>query len=513
MNKNVLAFAVAATVAGGAYAQQQPGIFLNAAENTGEVLVFPYYTADGGNDTYIHIVNTTDISKAVKVRILEAENSVEVRDFNLYLSPKDHFSFAITLADTGGAKLVTADNSCTVPRIKADGEATGEVEFTNLLLENDENPSIERTLNGHIEVIEMGQFYGDIAANWTHGADGVPADCDELTALWTQGGTWAEQAETDLVGFEGEAPAEWDGGGLYGMGTVINVQEGTSFGYDATAIENYVNEFAVIGSAELHFPPGDTRPSLGVDQTVIASLSNTSTIFNEGQALTYDYIDPLDAVSSVMMAETVMNDYVIDPAVMAATDWVITFPTKRFYVNQPVVAWAPFTDIWDGNDACEPFRLTVYDREEQFVRNDPNEPQFSPFIPEETPDLEICYETNVISMTADSANPEGSLYNDGSMISDSTTRIWYAAEPGFDAGWAEISFDWDDLIDQPAEEIHLMPNSGGTLSGLPTVGFGVIEYTNGTLAGGTLANYASAYEHKTDVVFSTGGGVITDAAR
>ena len=43
-------------------------------------------------------------------------NSQEVLDFNLYLSPSDHFSFTIFQQGDGGA-IVTADNSCTVPEL------------------------------------------------------------------------------------------------------------------------------------------------------------------------------------------------------------------------------------------------------------------------------------------------------------------------------------------------------------------------------------------------------------
>ena len=120
MKKNVLTLAVAGAVAASAQAQ----MYVNP-DNTGEVLIYPFYTADAGNQTYIHVVNTTEYYKAAKVRIHEAENSYEVRDFNLYLSPYDHFSFTIRLdEETGGGMLKTGDTSCTVPRIyDADPEA------------------------------------------------------------------------------------------------------------------------------------------------------------------------------------------------------------------------------------------------------------------------------------------------------------------------------------------------------------------------------------------------------
>ena len=70
-------------------------MYINS-EGTGEALVFPFYSAQNGNDTSIHIVNTTADFKAVKVRMLEGTESLETLGFNLYMSPQDHFSFAIT---------------------------------------------------------------------------------------------------------------------------------------------------------------------------------------------------------------------------------------------------------------------------------------------------------------------------------------------------------------------------------------------------------------------------------
>ena len=105
------------------------GVNAHAAVNinndgTGQVLLYPFYTAEGGQDTYINVVNTTSAYKAVKVRVLESMNSVEVLDFNLYMSPNDHWSAVITADPAGdGAMIVTADNTCTVPNALSDGNA------------------------------------------------------------------------------------------------------------------------------------------------------------------------------------------------------------------------------------------------------------------------------------------------------------------------------------------------------------------------------------------------------
>ena len=123
MKKNILSLAVATSVAGAAVTAQA-AMYLNP-EGTGEVLLFPYYNAQNGNETSMHIVNTSaSEAKAVKVRFLEYVNSQEVLDFNLYLSPSDHFSFTIFQQGDGGA-IVTADNSCTVPELGTGSGAKG----------------------------------------------------------------------------------------------------------------------------------------------------------------------------------------------------------------------------------------------------------------------------------------------------------------------------------------------------------------------------------------------------
>lgn len=114
MKKNLLSIAVAASVAG---TSAHAAMYVNP-EGTGQVLLFPYYNAENGNETSIHIVNTTNDAKAVKVRIMEYANSQEVLDFNLYMSAEDHFSFTIFEDPNGtGGALITRDNTCTVPAL------------------------------------------------------------------------------------------------------------------------------------------------------------------------------------------------------------------------------------------------------------------------------------------------------------------------------------------------------------------------------------------------------------
>ena len=225
------------TAAGGGCASALMGLPTQSAlyvnhQGTGETLIFPFYSTENGNTTLVNLSNPTSAHKAVKVRILEAQNSQEVLDFNLYLSPEDHFSFAIAATGTGGAKLITADRSCTVPQIDLDqgvefrnAKYLGDKQSSDPAAANDfNNTGVARTQTGYLEIIEMGQLDPDstpvidkvgladpavtainAAAAITHGSDGVPADCGILVRAWSRSdgvdGVWLRESRTtDLTG-------------------------------------------------------------------------------------------------------------------------------------------------------------------------------------------------------------------------------------------------------------------------------------------------------------------------
>ena len=545
MKKNILSLAVAASAAGmtGLATAQ---MYVNT-EHTGEALIFPFYSAQNGNDTLISIANTTADTKAVKVRIIESQESEEVLDFNLYMSPQDHFAFAIT-ADGDGAKLVTADTSCTVPAI-----TDGEQAFTDLLLleaaAGDDPAQVlgdaaSREQIGYIEVIEMGQVVdADLVTAITH-VDGVPADCSVVVDAWSivddVEGAWYADANGEEVGVDGSEDANigttgmgaaWNGGGLYGVATVINVAEGTAFGYDAVAIENLVDD-GNTGSV-LHYAPGDTRPDF-----TDTAISTTASVAIDGELVTYTNNDvlanstPYNTVSAVLMSDSISNDYVVDPTINALTDWIVTMPTKSHYEDAVLVWTEPFSYGYVGgesgtaanySDDCQPFSLTVYDREEGTLEPPPipeadptnDSPQFSPYIrPEVTPgvtpdgaDPVLCSETTVVHFgTASATNtseadedPEvnRTLSNVNSLLSDE--------DQDFVAGWAVMDLSGE-ALNNPVNNDRLLPGTVAgadfdQLRGLPVTGFAVVEYTNGVL-GSAIANYQSSWEHKMSVATS-----------
>jgi hypothetical protein len=565
MKKKVLPLAVGAATAvtiSAAHAQ----MYINE-NGIGESLIFPAYSVENGNNTLINIVNTQTTHKAVKVRILEGQNSKEVLDFNLYLSPKDHFSFAIAATADGGGMLLTGDNSCTVPAIPADGVEFVNYEYDDDLAEDDpdtaadesfNNTLITRTAAGYVEVIEMGQLDPDAnpvldtatvgaitaAAAITHDADGVPANCQLLVDAWSVindvPGQWLAEA-TDGGADDGEAKAighsefmsAWTGGGLYGYGVVINVPQGAAIGYDAVAVDNHVTATdlttAPAGSA-MHYEPGDKEPNF-----MDLSFDNEAVVADDmGMTDTYsaNYVgfatgtSQLQALNATMMTRKIHNDYVTDASISATTDWIVTAPTKAFHLAQyNAVTGAnvlePFSEPWNGLTACEPATIGLVDREESAVYIPPSsdQPEFSPRppVPPTTPgndDILLCYESTILQFAETNAMGTSSLTTGINSLLDEANG-WATLDMPGPAGLDTVLETCDGIINDPiagecTRQIFLSDSdtTDTYMTGLPVVGFAVQKYVNGAAGGtGVLANYGAAVVHKTEADTSQPNGV------
>ncbi len=480
MKKKLLPLALAAA-AGLTGINTAQAVHVNAA-GEGEVLIYPYFTVEGTQDTYISLVNTTGKTKAVKVRFLESMNSQEVLDFNLYLSPQDHWSAVITRSSDGGAQMITADTSCTGPNFVASDTkdvASNPVKFRDFLLAEDSVKGVERTREGYVEIIEMGEFDEDdggvgakMAAAALHNA-GVPAKCSDLAAGFANGG------EFDVAinaGFE----ATGQGGGLYGYGVIIDPAGGTAAAYDAVALDN----FGLEANGALHAQPGDTDPSLS-DVDTPADIINGATVLKGAAAPTRT----IDAVSAVLMRSSIANDYVLESDLNAGTDWVVTFPTKRAYVNG-ATAVDPFLSTWSKttSKSCEAVSFTYYDREE--LDQSPADLDVSPRPPAGAP-ISLCYEANVLSFNGSDA-----------LNASARTELNLELESGFENGWLSANFTNGtagerDLVLTELQADGVTPTGDNiTLEGLPVVGFAVQKYVNGAASAGVLANYAATVSHK-----------------
>jgi len=508
MKKQTMSLAVAsALLVGGSGAFGQ--MYINE-RGTGETLVYPFFSAANGNDTYIHVVNTTDLVKAVKVRFLEAQNSVEILDFNLYLSPRDHWSAAITEVSEGNGGIVTVDTSCTVPALGQpnngfDGTTVEEngftvrtqpfVDFEYNPADAPENIGIERTLQGYVEIIEMGQLAaqdtGDVINNdffddfeaWlddtdndkalaaTHDATGVPRGCEKLVSAWgiAPAGAWTATAGAS------ELLSTWTGGGLYGYGTLINVEDGTAAGFQAVTIDDFFAAETALGAA--HTSPDSAAPDWGDG---VSSLLKSV----RGKVGQYRMNNSVDAVSGLLMGDNIGNDFVRNINIRARTDWVVTQPMRRLYVDSPENT--PYRATWDGAAACEDARIRFWNRESLEIAP-VSGPVFIPTPPEPDPrDIQLCLATSIIGFGTDSAlRATAPLF---------LPRNEFLSE--IYEGWSTLDLAFD-------TQHFLNSSQGQTFRGLPVIGFSIITYRNNDaddLVPGVLAGYASVVPHKRNVV-------------
>jgi len=528
MKRNTLTTAVLAGLTGMAGMVSVSNAVNVNPDGLGQVLMYPYYTARGGNDTLISIVNTTERGKAVKIRVLEALNSREVIDFNIYMSEWDVWTAAITATAAGGAKILTADSTCTSPNIYDPADGFGEVAFVDFGYAADGGPSgIERTASGHIEFIEMGTFLPTPPANPGGASEQIvpylakhvgplenraPRDCTFFETQWLPGGIWF--GGNPVFGFEKVGPSAAVTGGLFGGASIINVAEGTMFSYNATAVDAFW-----AGNAGQHTNPSSVLPAL-------TSGGNTvSNVFVDGVVATHDWPASIFAVNATVTFERLMNEYNIETGTGARSEWVLTFPTKRFHTdaapggtvtaNNPI---PPFSNTWhilaSGalNLPCEALSFRVWDREETEPSPETGVVIPSPPPPDPAPDVfELCRETNVVRFALDGSLPDETEILKEPLRSGNFARLSYTNFdlPGFQSGW--VRFDLTNI--PPAALVAagasadiqagfrrspaaIGINPGDQVEGLPVIGFWVNTFTNGTLPGGTLANYGGTFNHR-----------------
>jgi len=467
---------------------------------TGQVLIYPYYTVNAGFGTLLSLVNTKNAGKALKVRIHEGSNGRDVLDFNLYLSPFDVWVAQIfdTSSDgSGGAMIATNDNSCTVPAFSktfgpAPGQGPGVLALSNASYSganSDGGPTtLTRTREGYVDIIEMGEVTNAQKSTLTaitHGSSGVPSKCSQVVDAWSNGGYWTANAVTDI-----DPPA----GDLYGAESIINVGEGLIYTVNAEAIDGF-------SDVAQHTPPGSASPDL--DTASKAADGSFSAFVPLGSGMVeakYDH--PEDAISALFMSTNLYNEYVTEGGVGAHTDWVLTFPTKRFYTDRALLnseaARAPFDAVFgaDANAAgtsCSALRPQRFSREE-LTTADSIDFTVHPY----WTTTAACYATSDFTFNTSTSGLASTFVRSGDVFPSIVPRGVSAVFP---AGHGLIDFTQD--ANAIAVSSHTLVSTNGiSLRGLPVLGFAATDYVNGNVTPGTLANYSGAYRHRSTVACS-----------
>jgi hypothetical protein len=471
-------------------------VYLNP-QGTGQALVFPYYSVNANQSTLISVVNAKNVAKVVRVRFREGYNAREVIDFNLVLGPHDAWTatvFALQQAD--GASVLTRDSSCTAPDkplwtapLPGGGYRQQFFSYAYEGAQTDSGPTaITRTREGYVEVIEMAELRGALAA----AASGPQTlNCTPFQEI--------PPYSADLLP---------PGGGLYGNFAIVDVASGTLFGGAATAIED--------------FSPGKLFNDFGTPITLALASSRAGEAdakvpFDGGYAtLTYasmgypGFHGP-NAISALLMADSVFGSMSREASVGSHTEWVLTSPTKLFYTDNQSLdvplgdpgAAPPFEKTFGEGGvpgSCVSYRAGGFDREGRPVTfaTDPPGAAGTGALPQHA----LCYATNIVHFSELSADGATPLL--GSRLG---SKVW---NPSPAAETANVRLQLGTGANGTERNVLPAGLRGPALRGLPVIGFEAVCYINGNISPGVLANYTMATPLRADVACVDAAGAEID---
>jgi len=392
MKKSVLALSITAAVAGLGFAGGAQAmvtvegatglsdLYLNG-DGVGHILMVPYFTAQADNSTLINLVNTDTINgKAVKVRFRGAGNSDDIYDFQVFMSPGDVWSAAISKGADGVAKFTTTDATCSKPSasvLNATSFVTARLD-PSLTADGKANATRE----GYVEIFNMGDIprsdlgtpeqrhpYQPVGTN-DAGPDG---DGDAVNDLYQAikhvgsvapctGAAWAALDTTNLANAAAAKAAGLlpPSTGLMGNWTIINVVSAAAWSGSAVAVQSAlaaVPPFApqpVLGNVVYWPQTSDPVGVPAINNYTADPLLRSTAVYNAAYASDgtpavvaafYDLPDlstsytAFGAGNSLIQAANITNaiaatgatnEFLTNTAINASTDWVFSMPTRRY---------------------------------------------------------------------------------------------------------------------------------------------------------------------------------------
>ena len=337
MKKNVLALSIAAMIGGFGFAGAASAALNVTESGTGHILLVPYYSAQNGNMTVMHVVNTDTVKgKAVKVRFRGASNSDDVLDFQVFMSPGDVWTAAVTAGADGVANLVTSDGTCTLPAI-AKGVAVPFV-LDRLPPAMTAADKANNTREGYVEIFNMADI--DNATSTAYGPTGgtIPVRSALFTATKHVNGV-APCTSSVLEGTTALTTTTAPGAGLLaptsglsGSWYIVNVPQTTTYSgaavaVNATSATNIVFSGQTTGTPEL--TSADPLFVSGVLAPQKYDLPDLSTPYETGTATA---AAQATALTASLQKTAVLNQYANDASISAKTDWVFSMPTRRYSI-------------------------------------------------------------------------------------------------------------------------------------------------------------------------------------
>jgi hypothetical protein len=461
----------------------------------GHILIVPYFSTQSGNATLLNLYNTdTAKGKAVKVRFRGASNSDDLYDFQVFLSPGDVWTADIRQASSGKSRLATADRSCTVPA-NINGEFITERLDPNLSATELAN----ETREGYVEILNMGDIpsVSGTTTLWfatKHATSG--------TAAGTAPCTRSLLDNLSISDSRLDAPTT----GLMANWTIINVPNTTVWAGEVAAIEARSTSGMPIAGANVYWPQqarAVTVSPIGsrtADPLFVGGylepqeydLPDLSTPYIPGACAADCAQVQANALSASMATTVVAGEYLSSPTISASTDWVVSKPTRRYYVavdydgetpaeklvtnfddnSQPLAIYYRAANTVMGNStnggksyqACTQLTgASWFDREEQ--QPAPGGPVVSPGPREQAPFL--CGEVSVVGVNSPT-----------SPLGATVARVNVTLPSGFRDGWGAVT--------------ALNPFSGVNL-GLPVLVTQFSKATNPQVSAGVSGTFGAAY--------------------
>jgi hypothetical protein len=496
--------------------------FQMAESGTGHMLVVPYFTAQNGQMSVLHLVNTDTVNgKAVKLRYRGAGNGDTLLDFTILLSPTDVWTGAVQVGNDGRAHIITADTSCTYPRIQPNQLQA----FSTARL----NPQwsfaelANNTREGYVEAIVM----ADIPSHFRYGT-GANSRSALYTAIHPVAGVppctpstldAAMLTDTNVEAIAASRGFATPTGTLMGSWYIIDVPNTTTFYGAATAFTavnssgqsargNYVlfpqssetvaqpERFTTdpllvsAGLAGRSMTPSGTLGSLtqaAVAQARFSDLPDLSTPYYLPASFQNARRTAGD-ISQILAAKSVRTQYALDPSISAKTDLVLSMPTKRYSV------------AYDYSANASGALRTVYS------------PIFSsssarPYFHDSSQNIDVSRGQLLTSLMH-----YATTTYDRSGAANGTSLVFIATKPSLKLPGtvAAVSLDstgtasalGSSLTNQKLEEVGLFANGwlymnlwGVNDLGLPVLGSSFIKLSNPAAQPGVSGNYGIAWPH------------------
>lgn len=539
---------VAIEVAGQAAAVTNANVVVDATAATnlaitpdgiGHILLVPYFSTNNGNNTLLSLVNTDTVrGKAVKVRFRSAANSDDIFDFQVYMSPGDVWTANVSQGTDGRSLMTTTDKTCTLPFNINQPFITDRLPATFTAAEK-----ATWTREGYVEIFNMADIIDDTtvtndlytAIKHVSGVAPCSSSTFDFAKLQTDVATGAGNAwdlSANRINFR--APTT----GLMGSWTILNLA-GASVAWSGNMTAIRAEAAAGVGSTgRIVFSPQMATPAATPDLFTSDPLLRTTTVATaEGPTLrgevhgaigaagtavltaaNFDLPDlstpyllaaggldvvtlgaivgqvnthPIaqaNMVSGSIAVASVLNEYLTDTSVAAATDWTFSMPTRRYAVAVNYGSTASNKRVYSkgnqyfrtantsvsGNLVCvAASTLTSRDREE-------NAPSAGFVIsPGAASSLEFCGEVSVLSFN--STNVLGASI--ASKNIDATFRDgWLSvATPGLGVFVNAAPVNSDVAV--------------ATRTGLPILGSGFTKAT-GPVQAGKSTNFSLGQPHR-----------------